>query len=154
VTSVDPTVVVAGNGIVGYLDDEPVGTVQIERKLLDSVGLELVTASLREGAELLEVGRRQNLGEPQRDLRCSLSTVRAAETLRVIEQPCHPMAAESNLHALAPRSQLYTKLVYASKVAPVRFRKLCTERGGGDAADLGPGTRIHHQKTPKEAVRP
>jgi len=135
VTSVDPTVVVAGNGIVGYFDDEPVGTVQIERKLLVPVGLELVAASLRESTELLEVSRRQNLSEPQRDLRCPLRSVRAAETLRVIEQPCHLMAAESDLHALAPRSQLYTKLVYSSKVEPTRFKKLCTARCGGDTAD-------------------
>jgi hypothetical protein len=81
--AVDAAVREARDGIVAHLDEQTVGAVEVERKLLGTIGRELMAAGLRETTEDSEIVRSQDLAESKLDLLRTLRAVAPSELHRV-----------------------------------------------------------------------
>lgn len=97
--AIDATVRQPGHGFVAYLDDQAVGTIEVEGELFEPVGCQLMASRLRQAAELLKVGSSPDLAQPQLDLLCTLSSVPTLELPPVAEQVTQPPAVETDFQS-------------------------------------------------------
>jgi len=98
VVAVDASVGQTRYGLIAHLNDQPVGTVQVQGELLVAVGRELMTSRLWQLAQRFQVGRSRDLVKTKPDLLGSLGPDLPLQPRSVVEQRGISLAFKPEFH--------------------------------------------------------